>query len=184
MILKSKMYETTKNNQGNQVDQKNQGSDNLPRVRFPEFKDEWEHKRLSEFLSESKKRNGDLKYDKDSLASSPIFVLHSSEQFPSTLWDGRFIHCTYSRTLASSRAFQNSKPSSERCFIASKGSYSIAFKLLIRSGFTGLKVGRILNSTNIKYFLASYSPKKSPQLIHPLFLNFLSGLHVSLLSSR
>ncbi|MEK7719033.1 MAG: hypothetical protein AAB347_05400 [Bacteroidota bacterium] len=65
MILKSKMYETTKNNQDNQVDQKNQGSDNLPHVRFPEFKDEWEQKRLSELLSESKKRNGNLKYDKD-----------------------------------------------------------------------------------------------------------------------
>jgi len=36
-----------------------------PRVRFPEFKDEWEHKRLSELLCESKKRNGDLKYGKD-----------------------------------------------------------------------------------------------------------------------
>ena len=40
-----------------------------PRIRFPEFKDEWEHKRLSELLSESKKRNGDLKYDKAEVLS-------------------------------------------------------------------------------------------------------------------
>jgi len=40
-----------------------------PRIRFPEFKDEWEHKRLSEFLCEAKKRNGDLKYGKDDVLS-------------------------------------------------------------------------------------------------------------------
>lgn len=42
---------------------------NTPAIRFPEFNDEWEHKRLSELLSESKKRNGDLKYDKDEVLS-------------------------------------------------------------------------------------------------------------------
>lgn len=40
-----------------------------PQVRFPEFKDVWEHKQLSELLSEAKKRNGDLKYDKDQVLS-------------------------------------------------------------------------------------------------------------------
>lgn len=40
-----------------------------PRIRFPEFKDEWEHKRLSELLSEAKTRNGDLKYGKDEVLS-------------------------------------------------------------------------------------------------------------------
>ena len=42
---------------------------NTPTIRFPEFKNEWEHKRLSEFLCESKKRNGDLKYGKDEVLS-------------------------------------------------------------------------------------------------------------------
>ncbi len=42
---------------------------NTPAIRFPEFNDEWEHKRLSELLSESKKRNGDLKYGKDEVLS-------------------------------------------------------------------------------------------------------------------
>ena len=37
----------------------------IPQVRYPEFKDVWEHKKLSDLLSESKKRNEDLKYGKD-----------------------------------------------------------------------------------------------------------------------
>ncbi len=40
-----------------------------PFVRFPEFKDAWEHKRLNELLSEAKKRNEDLKYGKDEVLS-------------------------------------------------------------------------------------------------------------------
>jgi type I restriction enzyme S subunit len=40
-----------------------------PLVRFPEFKDSWEHKRLNELLSEAKKRNEDLKYGKDKVLS-------------------------------------------------------------------------------------------------------------------
>lgn len=40
-----------------------------PLIRFPEFKDAWEHKRLNELLSEAKKRNEDLKYGKDDVLS-------------------------------------------------------------------------------------------------------------------
>lgn len=40
-----------------------------PFIRFPEFKDAWEHKRLNELLSEAKKRNEDLKYGKDQVLS-------------------------------------------------------------------------------------------------------------------
>lgn len=40
-----------------------------PLIRFPEFTDVWEHKKLSELLAEAKKRNGDLKYDKDEVLS-------------------------------------------------------------------------------------------------------------------
>lgn len=40
-----------------------------PLIRFPEFKDSWEHKRLNELLSEAKKRNEDLKYGKDEVLS-------------------------------------------------------------------------------------------------------------------
>ena len=40
-----------------------------PLIRFPEFKDTWEHKRLKELLSEAKKRNGDLKYGKEEVLS-------------------------------------------------------------------------------------------------------------------
>lgn len=40
-----------------------------PLVRFPEFKEAWEHKRLSELLSESKKRNEDLRYGKNDVLS-------------------------------------------------------------------------------------------------------------------
>lgn len=40
-----------------------------PLVRFPEFKDAWEHKQLNELLSEAKKRNEDLKYGKDEVLS-------------------------------------------------------------------------------------------------------------------
>ena len=40
-----------------------------PLIRFPEFKDAWEHKRLNELLSEAKKRNEDLKYGKDKVLS-------------------------------------------------------------------------------------------------------------------
>jgi type I restriction enzyme S subunit len=41
----------------------------VPIIRFPEFKNTWEHKRLNELLSEAKKRNEDLKYDKDEVLS-------------------------------------------------------------------------------------------------------------------
>ena len=40
-----------------------------PQVRFPEFKDAWEHRKLSDLLSEAKKRNEDLKYGKDEVLS-------------------------------------------------------------------------------------------------------------------
>lgn len=41
----------------------------IPQIRFPEFKDAWEHKKLSELLSEAKNRNEDLKYSKDEVLS-------------------------------------------------------------------------------------------------------------------
>ena len=41
----------------------------VPLVRFPMFKDEWEHKELNELLSESKKKNADLKYSKEEVLS-------------------------------------------------------------------------------------------------------------------
>lgn len=40
-----------------------------PLIRFQEFKDAWEHKRLNELLSEAKKRNENLKYGKDEVLS-------------------------------------------------------------------------------------------------------------------
>lgn len=40
-----------------------------PKIRFPEFKDAWEHKQLNELLYESKARNTDLKYGKDKVLS-------------------------------------------------------------------------------------------------------------------
>jgi type I restriction enzyme S subunit len=40
-----------------------------PQIRFPEFKNSWEHKQLSSLLSESKKRNEDLKYGKNEVLS-------------------------------------------------------------------------------------------------------------------
>jgi type I restriction enzyme, S subunit len=40
-----------------------------PNIRFPEFTDYWEHKKLSDLLTEAKKRNEDLKYDKDEVLS-------------------------------------------------------------------------------------------------------------------
>lgn len=40
-----------------------------PSIRFPEFKDDWKHTKLSELLSEAKKRNEDLKYGKDEVLS-------------------------------------------------------------------------------------------------------------------
>lgn len=40
-----------------------------PFVRFPEFKDSWEHKRLNELLRVSKTKNGDLKYGKEDVLS-------------------------------------------------------------------------------------------------------------------
>ena len=47
--------------------EKRQGK--IPEVRFPEFKEPWEHKKLSELLSESKQLNTDLKYGKDEVLS-------------------------------------------------------------------------------------------------------------------
>ncbi len=41
----------------------------IPLVRFSEFKDHWEHKELNELLSESKKKNVDLKYGKEEVLS-------------------------------------------------------------------------------------------------------------------
>lgn len=40
-----------------------------PKIRFPEFKDDWEHVKLNELLCEAKKRNGNLKYGKDEVLS-------------------------------------------------------------------------------------------------------------------
>jgi type I restriction enzyme S subunit len=40
-----------------------------PIIRFPEFKDDWQHTKLSELLSEAKKRNEDLKYGRDEVLS-------------------------------------------------------------------------------------------------------------------
>jgi type I restriction enzyme S subunit len=40
-----------------------------PGIRFPEFNEDWEHTKLSELLSEAKKRNEDLKYGKDEVLS-------------------------------------------------------------------------------------------------------------------
>jgi type I restriction enzyme S subunit len=40
-----------------------------PQIRFPEFKDAWDHRKLSELLSESKKRNEGLKFTKDDVLS-------------------------------------------------------------------------------------------------------------------
>ncbi len=40
-----------------------------PKIRFPQFNDEWEYKKLSELLSESKKRNEDLRYSKEEVLS-------------------------------------------------------------------------------------------------------------------
>jgi type I restriction enzyme S subunit len=45
------------------------GKGRKPLIRFQEFKDSWEHKQLSELLSESKKRNEDLKFGKDQVLS-------------------------------------------------------------------------------------------------------------------
>jgi type I restriction enzyme S subunit len=42
---------------------------NIPEIRFPEFKDDWEHKELNELLSESKKKNADLKYSREEVLS-------------------------------------------------------------------------------------------------------------------
>lgn len=40
-----------------------------PLIRFPAFKDAWQHKQLNELLSEAKKRNEGLKYGKDEVLS-------------------------------------------------------------------------------------------------------------------
>ena len=40
-----------------------------PLIRFPEFKDGWQHKRLNELLSEARKRNEDLKFGKNEVLS-------------------------------------------------------------------------------------------------------------------
>ncbi len=41
----------------------------IPQIRFPEFKDFWKHRSLSDFLSESRNRNENLKYSKDEVLS-------------------------------------------------------------------------------------------------------------------
>jgi len=48
---------------------KHHSSDKVPSIRFPEFKADWEHTKLSELLSEAKKRNEDLKYGKNEVLS-------------------------------------------------------------------------------------------------------------------
>ncbi|HRK28972.1 MAG TPA: restriction endonuclease subunit S [Chitinophagales bacterium] len=45
------------------------GKGKKPNIRFPEFKDDWQHSKLSELLSEAKKRNEELKYGKDEVLS-------------------------------------------------------------------------------------------------------------------
>ncbi len=40
-----------------------------PKIRFPQFNDDWEYKKLSELLIESKKRNEELKFSKDEVLS-------------------------------------------------------------------------------------------------------------------
>lgn len=40
-----------------------------PLIRFPEFKDDWQHRQLSELLYESRKRNENLKFGKDKVLS-------------------------------------------------------------------------------------------------------------------
>jgi type I restriction enzyme S subunit len=42
---------------------------NIPHVRFPEYKNDWEYIKLCHLLSEAKKRNEDLKYDKNEVLS-------------------------------------------------------------------------------------------------------------------
>src|ERR1044071_5451136 len=42
---------------------------NTPKIRFPEFHKEWENRRLSHLLSESKKRNFDATYTRDDVLS-------------------------------------------------------------------------------------------------------------------
>ncbi|MES2059693.1 MAG: restriction endonuclease subunit S [Patescibacteria group bacterium] len=44
-------------------------SKKAPEIRFPEFSDEWNYRKLSDLLSESKKRNADLKFGKDKVLS-------------------------------------------------------------------------------------------------------------------
>lgn len=44
----------------------------IPLVRFPEFKDDWEHKELNELLSESKKKNANLKYGQEEVLSVSV----------------------------------------------------------------------------------------------------------------
>lgn len=41
----------------------------IPLIRFPEFKEGWEHKQLNELLKVSKKKNTDLKYSKEEVLS-------------------------------------------------------------------------------------------------------------------
>lgn len=41
----------------------------IPAIRFPEFKEDWKHRKLNELLSESRKRNTDLKFNKDEVLS-------------------------------------------------------------------------------------------------------------------
>ncbi|MGG5487095.1 restriction endonuclease subunit S [Gaetbulibacter sp. PBL-D1] len=41
----------------------------IPLIRFPEFKEGWEHKQLNELLKVSKKKNKDLKYSKEEVLS-------------------------------------------------------------------------------------------------------------------
>ena len=41
----------------------------VPLIRFPEFKEKWEHKKLNELLKVSKKKNKDLKFSKEEVLS-------------------------------------------------------------------------------------------------------------------
>jgi len=56
------IQENSINNQSNHMNHKNHGSDNVPQIRFPEFKDAWEHKFGSEVFKpiSDKNHNSDL----------------------------------------------------------------------------------------------------------------------------
>lgn len=64
-----------------------------PNIRFPEFKDDWQHTKLSELLSEAKKRNEDLKYGKDEVlsVSGELGIVNQIEHLGRS-YAGAFVH--------------------------------------------------------------------------------------------